>query len=59
MRKNENAMETIDDLKKNHPDYYRSLYPECQKCQNILSSYECDICEEFDMFIHVEDRKNI
>lgn len=57
MQDSKTAMYTIEDLKKNHPDYYSNLYPECQKCQNILSSYECDICEGFDMFVPVrEDR---
>lgn len=50
----EKALATIADLKENYPEYYASLYPECQKCVNILSSCECDICEEFDMFIRVE-----
>lgn len=30
------ALFTIEDLKKNHPDYYRRLNPKCQVCQNIL-----------------------
>lgn len=48
------ALFTIEDLKKNHPDYYRRLNPKCQVCQNILSSSECDMREEFDMFARVK-----
>ena len=49
------ALFTIEDLKKNHPDYYRRLDPKCQVCQNILSSSECDMCEDFDMFARVKE----
>ena len=49
------ALFTIEDLKKNHPDYYRRLNPKCQVCQNILSSSECDMCEESDMFARVKE----
>lgn len=49
------ALFTIEDLKKNHPDYYRRLEPKCQVCQNILSSAECDMCEDFDMFTIVKE----
>ena len=49
------ALLTIEDLKKNHPDYYRRLDPKCQVCQNILSSAECDMCEDFDMFTRVKE----
>lgn len=49
------ALFTIEDLKKNHPDYYRRLNPKCQVCQNILSSSECDMCEDFDMFARVKE----
>lgn len=48
-RKNENTHG------KNHPDYYRRLNPKCQVCQNILSSSECDMCEDFDMFARVKE----
>lgn len=40
------ALFTIEDLKKNHPDYYRRL---------ILSSSECDMCEDFDMFARAKE----
>lgn len=49
------ALFTIEDLKKNHPDYYRRLDPKCQVCQNILSSSECDMCEDFDMFARAKE----
>lgn len=49
------ALFTIEDLKKNHPDYYRRLNPKCQVCQNILSSSECDMCEDFDMFARAKE----
>lgn len=49
------ALFTIDDLKKNHPDYYGRLHPKCQVCQNIMTSMECDMCEDFDMFVRVKE----
>lgn len=49
------ALLTIEDLKKNHLDYYRRSDPKCQVCQNILSSSECDMCEDFDMFVRVKE----
>ena len=49
------ALLTIEDLKKNHRDYYKRLDPKCQVCQNILSSSECDMCEDFDMFVRVKE----
>ena len=49
------ALFTIDDLKKNHPDYYRQLASKCQVCQNILSSKECEMCENFDMFVSIKE----
>ena len=39
------ALLTIEDLKKNHLDYYKRLDPKCQVCQNILSSSEYETCE--------------
>lgn len=57
MQKNEKALCTIADLKKNHPDYYQSLDEKCQVCQNILSSSECDMCEDFDMFARAKEEK--
>ena len=56
------ALATIADLKENFPDYYAKLYPQCRVCKNIMSSYECDLCEDFDMFVRVkedEDGKSI
>jgi hypothetical protein len=49
------ALLTIEDLKMNHLDYYKRLDPKCQVCQNILSSSECDMCEDFDMFVRVKE----
>lgn len=50
LAKKEKAARTIEDLKQNHPDCFNSLEPHCRKCMNILSSYECDCCEDFDMY---------
>lgn len=52
---NKQALDTIEDLKKNMPGYYVGLHPKCQICRNILSSMECDMCEDFDMFVKVEE----
>jgi hypothetical protein len=30
--------------------YIDSLYNECKTCKNLYSSFECDVCENFDMF---------
>lgn len=51
----EMALTTIADLKENFPDYYAKLYPQCRVCKNIMSSYECDLCEDFDMFVRVKE----
>ena len=50
------ALLTIEDLKNNHLDYYRRLDPNCQVCQNILSGSECDMCEDFDMFVRAKEK---
>lgn len=55
MRDMKVALFTIEDLKNNHPDYYRRLNPKCQVCQNILNSSECDMCEDFDMFARAKE----
>ncbi len=41
---------TINDLRKNHPDYYNGLHFKCRNCLNIMSGAACDMCENFDMF---------
>ena len=55
MSKEAQAIATIKDLRENHPDYHNRLYEKCQTCQNILSCYECDICEDFDMYEPVRE----
>lgn len=49
------AISTIKALKTQFPDYYSSLHEKCRKCANVMSSMECELCEDFDMF---EDIKN-
>lgn len=51
----EMALATIADLKENFPEYYAELYPQCRVCKNIMSSYECDLCVDFDMFVRVKE----
>lgn len=53
----EMALVTIVDLKENFPEYYAKLYPQCRVCKNIMSSYECDICREFDMFVKIKEEE--
>lgn len=53
------ALATIADLKENFPDYYAKLYPQCWVSKNIMSSYECDLCENLDMFVRVKEMKQI
>ena len=48
------AQMTIKDLKEHHPDYYNQMRSKCRVCQNIMSSMECELCENFDMFVKVE-----
>lgn len=50
MQDKKKALATLLILAKDHQSFYESLNPKCQVCQNILSSQECDMCEEFDMF---------
>ena len=54
MATTEMAKATIRDLKENHSEYYESLHPKCKVCKNILSSYECELCRDYDMFVRVE-----
>ncbi len=55
----ERARTNIRDLKENCPEYYENLYAKCKACRNILSSMECEMCENFDMFESVEDSKKL
>lgn len=55
MQDKQSALATLEDLKKNHPDFFYSLEPKCQVCQNIFTSQECDLCENFDMFKNVQE----
>ena len=54
MGSKELAQMTIKDLKEHHPDYYNQLHSKCRVCQNIMSSMECELCVNFDMFVKVE-----
>ena len=51
----EMALATIAYLKENFPEYYAKLHSQCRVCKNIMSSYECDLCENFDMFVKVKE----
>ena len=28
----------------------KNLYDKCKSCENKWSSFECDVCEDFDMY---------
>lgn len=47
------AVNTINSIKKDLPEYYEMLDTLCRRCANILTSQECDVCEDYDMFIEV------
>lgn len=49
------ALSTLTLLMKDHMNFFNSLDPKCQVCQNIFSSQECDLCEDFDMFKNVQE----
>lgn len=51
----EMALSTIEDLKENFPEYYAKLHQQCRVCKNIMSSCECDLCRNFDMFVRVKE----
>ncbi|HHT97482.1 MAG TPA: DNA cytosine methyltransferase [Clostridiales bacterium] len=38
----------VDICEKTYPDY---LYEQCKTCKNLYSSLECEMCEDFDMYI--------
>mgnify|MGYP006924668924 FL=1 len=38
----------VDISEEIYPDY---LADKCKTCKNLYSSYECDMCEDFDMYI--------
>ena len=50
MQDKQKALTTLLMLAKDHRSFFESLNPKCQVCQNIFSSQECDMCEDFDMF---------
>lgn len=49
------ALNTLNDLERNHPVLFHMLESRCQVCQNIFSSQECDMCEKFDMFKNIQE----
>jgi hypothetical protein len=55
MQDKQKALTTLLMLAKDHRSFFESLNPKCQVCQNIFSSQECDMCEDFDMFKNVQE----
>ena len=51
----EMVLATIEDLKENFPEHYAKLHPQRRVCKNIMSSYQCDLCRNFDMFVRVKE----
>ena len=38
----------VDISEETYPDY---LHEQCKTCKNLFTSYECEMCEDFDMYI--------
>lgn len=57
MTQGKKAKDMLDQLKEQYPKYYNNLYTRCKSCRNILSSMQCEMCEEFDMYESIEEER--
>lgn len=51
-------MSIAEVLKEHIPEYYNSLQEKCKTCKYLLSSYECDCCDDNDMYINETSENN-
>ena len=53
----ENNESAADEIKNQISEEYmceKNLYDKCKSCGNKWSSFECDVCEDFDMYKEID-----